>query len=146
MRANRQLRFGRLWSGAEYRKNPLRVKYPVLQYSSVFHLTSYDTRKDRTMFSSFALVLCTLTVVYAQQIPDEKWSYVNVRKDAFMFWWLYGAQVKKCCKKLKCFLVPPTFHSQLFNQSPTVLNFYGFANCITLTFCQFLLFQKRYCC
>jgi serine carboxypeptidase 1 len=44
------------------------------------------------MFSSFALVLCTLIVVYAQQIPDEKWSYVNVRKDAFMFWWLYGAQ------------------------------------------------------
>ena len=25
-------------------------------------------------------------------IPGEAWGYVDVRKDAFMFWWLYGAQ------------------------------------------------------
>ena len=25
------------------------------------------------------------------QIPDEDWNYVQVRKSAFMFWWLYGA-------------------------------------------------------
>lgn len=25
-------------------------------------------------------------------IPDEKWGYVTVRKDAHMFWWLYGGQ------------------------------------------------------
>ena len=25
-------------------------------------------------------------------IPDEKWGYVNVRENAHMFWWLYGAQ------------------------------------------------------
>ena len=44
------------------------------------------------MFSTSIFVLCAFTVVYTQQIPDEKWSYVNVRKNAFMFWWLYGAQ------------------------------------------------------
>ena len=26
-------------------------------------------------------------------IPDENWGYVKVRDNAFMFWWLYGAQV-----------------------------------------------------
>lgn len=25
-------------------------------------------------------------------IPDEDWNYVKVRENAFMFWWLYGAQ------------------------------------------------------
>lgn len=25
------------------------------------------------------------------QIPDEDWNYVQVRENAFMFWWLYGA-------------------------------------------------------
>ena len=28
----------------------------------------------------------------AASIPDEKWGYVTVRKNAHMFWWLYGAQ------------------------------------------------------
>ncbi len=23
-------------------------------------------------------------------IPDQAWAYVNVRPDAYMFWWLYG--------------------------------------------------------
>lgn len=27
-----------------------------------------------------------------QIIPDEDWGYVDVRPDAHMFWWLYGAQ------------------------------------------------------
>ena len=46
------------------------------------------------MTSSTILVfmLYALTVVRAQQIPDEKWSYVNVRENAFMFWWFYGAE------------------------------------------------------
>lgn len=26
-------------------------------------------------------------------IPDEAWDYVEVRPNAFMFWWLYGAQI-----------------------------------------------------
>jgi serine carboxypeptidase 1 len=75
------------------------VKYPVFQFKFQ-NLKSYDLKTldsspgthRSTMFSTFIFVLCTLTVVYTQQIPDEKWSYVNVRKDAFMFWWLYGAQ------------------------------------------------------
>lgn len=25
------------------------------------------------------------------QIPSEDWNYVQVRENAFMFWWLYGA-------------------------------------------------------
>lgn len=45
------------------------------------------------MFSTILFVLCTLSTHYAQQIPDEKWSYVNVRENAYMFWWLYGAQI-----------------------------------------------------
>ena len=40
---------------------------------------------------TFLFTLAILTVIYAQQIPDEKWSYVKVRENAFMFWWLYGA-------------------------------------------------------
>ncbi len=24
------------------------------------------------------------------KIPDQTWAYVNVRPDAYMFWWLYG--------------------------------------------------------
>lgn len=23
-------------------------------------------------------------------IPEQTWAYVNVRTDAYMFWWLYG--------------------------------------------------------
>lgn len=33
-----------------------------------------------------------LSAACSQKIPDEKWNYVKVRKDAFMFWWLYGAE------------------------------------------------------
>ncbi|XP_028391058.1 retinoid-inducible serine carboxypeptidase-like [Dendronephthya gigantea] len=46
------------------------------------------------MFSTIIFVLFTLAVSHAQQIPDEKWSYVNVRENAFMFWWFYGAQTE----------------------------------------------------
>ena len=27
----------------------------------------------------------------SSQIPTEEWNYVQVRENAFMFWWLYGA-------------------------------------------------------
>ena len=27
----------------------------------------------------------------SSQIPTEDWNYVQVRENAFMFWWLYGA-------------------------------------------------------
>ena len=33
-------------------------------------------------------------------IPDEDWSYVNVRENAFMFWWLYGAQTTDPSQRL----------------------------------------------
>ena len=44
----------------------------------------------------FAVVLLSVQLPgYSkkQPVPDEKWGYVKVRKNAFMFWWFYGAQV-----------------------------------------------------
>ena len=39
------------------------------------------------------LFLCNLLpVTTSDEIPEEKWKYVRVRENAFMFWWLYGAQ------------------------------------------------------
>ena len=52
------------------------------------------------MFSTVLFALSTLCLVNGQQIPDEKWSYVNVRKNAFMFWWLYGAQTQNPDERL----------------------------------------------
>ena len=39
------------------------------------------------------LVLATFLCVASCQsaIPNEIWDYVEVRNDAYMFWWLYGA-------------------------------------------------------
>lgn len=33
-------------------------------------------------------------------IPSEAWGYVDVREDAFMFWWLYGAQTTDPTERL----------------------------------------------
>ena len=33
-------------------------------------------------------------------IPDEEWGYVNVRKNAYTFWWLYGAQTSDPSQRL----------------------------------------------
>ena len=46
---------------------------------------------------AFAIVLScfavnALSATKKSQIPDEDWNYVKVRENAFMFWWLYGAQ------------------------------------------------------
>lgn len=41
-----------------------------------------------------------LSAAYSQEIPDEKWKYVNVRKDAFMFWWLYGAETSNPAERI----------------------------------------------
>lgn len=37
------------------------------------------------------LFLATSEASSHTEIPDESWGYVEVRKGAFMFWWLYGA-------------------------------------------------------
>ena len=34
------------------------------------------------------------------QIPNEDWNYVKVRENAFMFWWLYGAQTTDPSQRL----------------------------------------------
>lgn len=34
------------------------------------------------------------------QIPDEAWNYEKVRDNAFMFWWLYGAQTSDPSERL----------------------------------------------
>lgn len=33
-------------------------------------------------------------------IPDEEWGYVNVRENAYTFWWLYGAQTSDPSQRL----------------------------------------------
>ena len=43
------------------------------------------------------LLLCALSAPSSaksssQEIPSEDWNYVEVRENAFMFWWLYGAK------------------------------------------------------
>jgi len=38
-----------------------------------------------------ALVVLSSSKSTSSQIPDEDWNYVQVRENAFMFWWLYGA-------------------------------------------------------
>lgn len=44
------------------------------------------------MIFSLLCIFASLALAANQSIPDEKWSYVNVRKNAYMFWWFYGAQ------------------------------------------------------
>ena len=39
-----------------------------------------------------SLSIVCLAPGQAQTIPDEDWGYVDVRPEAHMFWWLYGAQ------------------------------------------------------
>ena len=38
-----------------------------------------------------ALIALSSAKSTSSQIPDEDWNYVQVRENAFMFWWLYGA-------------------------------------------------------
>jgi len=38
------------------------------------------------------LLLSILAAANSANLPDESWNYVNVRPNAFMFWWLYGSQ------------------------------------------------------
>lgn len=38
-----------------------------------------------------SLIAITTSAALAASIPDEDWGYVDVRKGAHMFWWLYGA-------------------------------------------------------
>ena len=50
------------------------------------------------MYTSVLVLALTLfnhffqTAESNSPIPSETWGYIDVRKDAFMFWWLYGAQ------------------------------------------------------
>eukprot|EP01121_Diplochlamys_sp_Union-15-3_P012629 TRINITY_DN380_c0_g1_i3.p1 TRINITY_DN380_c0_g1~~TRINITY_DN380_c0_g1_i3.p1 ORF type:complete len:365 (-),score=56.13 TRINITY_DN380_c0_g1_i3:339-1433(-) len=39
----------------------------------------------------FTLIL-SLVLLSCCSIPDQAWDYVNVRPNAYMFWWLYGAE------------------------------------------------------
>lgn len=39
----------------------------------------------------FALSALSSAKPSLPQIPSEDWNYVEVRENAFMFWWLYGA-------------------------------------------------------
>lgn len=37
---------------------------------------------------------------YFQEIPTETWGYVEVRENAHMFWWLYGAQTSNSSERV----------------------------------------------
>lgn len=61
---------------------------------------------------SFLLTLAILSLFFTHgspspakesfsQIPDEAWGYVKVRENAFMFWWLYGAQTSDPSQRLE---------------------------------------------
>ena len=49
---------------------------------------------------SLYFVLSSSTPTQKAQIPDEEWNYVRVRDNAYMFWWLYGAQTSDPSKRL----------------------------------------------
>lgn len=49
---------------------------------------------------SLYFVLSSSTPTQKPQIPDEDWNYVQVRDNAYMFWWLYGAQTSDPSKRL----------------------------------------------
>ena len=49
----------------------------------------------------FALIAAPFpTGDISSQIPNEDWGYVKVRENAFMFWWLYGAQTSDPSQRL----------------------------------------------
>ena len=49
----------------------------------------------------FALIAAPLPAEDSgSQIPNEDWDYVKVRENAFMFWWLYGAQTADPAQRL----------------------------------------------
>ena len=48
----------------------------------------------------FALIAPSSAKGSLSQIPNEDWNYVKVRENAFMFWWLYGAQTNDPSQRL----------------------------------------------
>lgn len=52
------------------------------------------------LFIVFALSAPSPAKESFSQIPDEDWNYVKVRENAFMFWWLYGAQTSNPSQRL----------------------------------------------
>lgn len=46
-----------------------------------------------SLFAFLSFQLFFQTAESEPPIPDESWGYVEVRQGAFMFWWLYGAQI-----------------------------------------------------
>ena len=48
----------------------------------------------------FFSVVSSSFAVKPLAIPDEEWGYVNVRENAYTFWWLYGAQTSDPSQRL----------------------------------------------
>ena len=47
-----------------------------------------------TLYIFFEIFLFTTVKSSYPPIQNETWGYVEVRNGAFMFWWLYGAEVE----------------------------------------------------
>ena len=57
-----------------------------------------------SIISMFVLVAFQLSIQVAKSEPliqDEGWGYVEVRPNAHMFWWFYGAQVKDPAERVQ---------------------------------------------
>lgn len=75
------------------------VSYPDFSGLHWFPGSLLQIKNEMAAFTSLFIALMFfpplfLTANSELPIPDETWGYVEVRKGASMFWWLYGAQVK----------------------------------------------------
>lgn len=50
------------------------------------------------------IALAAAAVAASQKIPDQDWGYVDVRAQAHMFWWLYGANATTPREQMPIFL------------------------------------------
>ncbi|KAK3723832.1 hypothetical protein QZH41_019509 [Actinostola sp. cb2023] len=70
----------------------------VIKKDDVDLISTLDSQQQSIMAVKLFFFLFGISLVFFTQavhlkdaIPDEKWDYVNVRENAHMFWWLYGA-------------------------------------------------------
>ena len=82
--------------------------YPDLPFEQILliisHNRGYTKTKMASIISMFVLVAFQLSIQAAKSEPliqDEAWGYVEVRPNAHMFWWFYGAQVKDPAERVQ---------------------------------------------
>ena len=76
---------------------PSALNHHVTNFQALYRRNRNMARQKAVTFFALAFVTLQqlfLATAYASsntEIPDETWGYVEVRRGAFMFWWLYGA-------------------------------------------------------